>query len=220
MSSIKTLALTIVAASLMFSCTSQEETQKQQGKPKPTRPAATAGQSATTDDVQAEYANIRYYYIDSINNNYKLVKEINEEAEKTLNSMQAEANKKQAELQSLASKIQEKMQNGGYLTQQSYEADMKELQQKQQQAEMYMANLQNKALQKADTQQKAVIDSVNSFLKDYNAKNNYDAIIVMNIGSYCNPDLDITEEILEGLNARYNSKSSKKADDSKKEKKK
>ena len=47
-------------------------------------------------------------------------------------------------------------------------------------------------------------DSIDSYIKDYNAKHGYDAILFKNAGVYFNPALDITNEVIEGLNARYN----------------
>ena len=46
-------------------------------------------------------------------------------------------------------------------------------------------------------------DSINSFINDYNAKHGYDAILLRSSGLYFNPALDITSEVVAGLNARY-----------------
>ena len=52
--------------------------------------------------------------------------------------------------------------------------------------------------------QRTVNDSIQAFIKDYNKTRGYDAILYKNATLYINPDLDITSEVLEGLNARYN----------------
>ena len=49
-------------------------------------------------------------------------------------------------------------------------------------------------------------DSIQNFIKDYNATRNYDAILYRASGLYFNPALEITGEIIEGLNARYTPK--------------
>ena len=56
-------------------------------------------------------------------------------------------------------------------------------------------------------------DSINSFLKVYNQKKGY-SLIISNTGFdnllYADPAFNITQEIVDGLNARYNPASSKK----------
>ena len=51
---------------------------------------------------------------------------------------------------------------------------------------------------------KIVNDSIMSYIKEYNESHHYDAIFMKAATLYINPDLDITDEIIEGLNARYN----------------
>ena len=52
--------------------------------------------------------------------------------------------------------------------------------------------------------QKQLQDSINSFVIDYNKEKKYDAILYKAAGVYFNPSLDITNDVIEGLNARYN----------------
>ena len=53
-------------------------------------------------------------------------------------------------------------------------------------------------------QRQQLNDSIENYIKIYNAGKGYDAILYRHSGVYFNPDLDITNEIIEGLNARYN----------------
>ena len=99
--------------------------------------------------------------------------------------------------------IESKARNNGYLTEQSYNADMQNFQAKYDQAQRYIANLQQEAAMESANQQQQFVDSINNFLNLYNAKYHYDAILVKNVGDYFNPALDITNEIIAGLNARY-----------------
>lgn len=55
----------------------------------------------------------------------------------------------------------------------------------------------------------ALQDSIMNFLKRYNRKHNYDYILGFSKGSgilFANDSLDITKEIIEGLNKEYNTK--------------
>ena len=47
-------------------------------------------------------------------------------------------------------------------------------------------------------------DSIEAFIKEYNKTRGYDAILYKAVGVYFNPALDITDEVIKGLNARYN----------------
>lgn len=223
MSSFKILALSLLASSMAISCNNGNE----ENAPVPPIKKSKTAQTESSSDVKAPLSNVRYYYFDSINkDNYQLIADLEAKAQKSAKELESEAQKKQAELESMAKRIQEKVQNGGYLTQESYEKEMKEFQQKQQQAEMYMANLQNKAMSQSGTSMTALNDSLNNFIRDYNNVNHFDAVIPLTGGGYCLPELDITSEIIEGLNARYTKKGAKAeskaeaADDTKTEKKK
>ena len=46
-------------------------------------------------------------------------------------------------------------------------------------------------------------ESINNFIAEYVKTHSYDAILYHAAGVYFNPALDITDEVVEGLNARY-----------------
>ncbi len=52
--------------------------------------------------------------------------------------------------------------------------------------------------------QQTVNDSIENYIKEYNASKGYDAIFFKAATLYIDPELDITEEIVTGLNERYN----------------
>lgn len=163
-----------------------------------------ADKAAAPAAVSAEgVTNIRFYNLDSVSSNYKLVEKLNEEAAAAMGNYQAEERKKANEIQRLASSIEEKARNNGYLSEQSYNSDMQNLQSKQNQAQNYLAGLQQQLAEKAAEQQQMLLDSINNFLDAYNADKGFDAIFVMTPGGYVNPALDITDDIVKGLNARY-----------------
>ena len=86
---------------------------------------------------------------------------------------------------------------------QGYEADLQRLQQQQREAEDYLGRLQEQAQQDAYDQSVALQDSLNNFIAEYIKTHPYDAILYKAAGAYFNPELDITKEVVEGLNARY-----------------
>ena len=164
--------------------------------------------------------NIRYYNMDSVMANYELVKTFNEANLRTMTELQNAQRSREGELNRLAASIQQKMQNNGYLSEASYNADVAELNKKQQAAQNYLGSLQQRAQEDALRQQEEFIDSLNNFLAEYNKTRHYDAILLYAPGELFNPALDITNDIIEGLNAKYKkanpAKAEETADDAKK----
>lgn len=153
--------------------------------------------------------NIRYIDADSIAAHYNLAKDFKEAQIRSFSKIDNAQRTRGAELQKLGNSIQQKMNSNGYLSQESYKADVDNFNKKQSDAENYIASLQREAEQEMIQQQMQLTDSIESFIKDYNAKMHYDAILYKAAGVYFNPDLDITDEVIKGLNARYNNVSEK-----------
>lgn len=96
------------------------------------------------------------------------------------------------------------MQNNGYLSEASYKQDEQTMANMQNEAQKNMATLQSNLEQASMQAQKTVNDSIEAFIKEYNKTRGYDAILFKAATLYINPALDITNEVVEGLNARYN----------------
>lgn len=157
-----------------------------------------------TTVATATTINIRYIDGDSVTAHYNLAKDFREASIRTMSKLENAQRAKGSELEKFAASIQQKAQTNGYLTEASYNADMQKLAKMEQDAKTYLANLERNAQQEMLQQQLQLNDSIESFIKDYNAQHGYDAILFKNAGVYFNPALDITTEVIEGLNARYN----------------
>ncbi len=166
-------------------------------------PAATQAAASGDANATAPSLNIRYIDGDSIGRRYQGSLDYEAEHMKAMqrldNAQQAKAN----EIQRFAASIEQKGRNNGYLTQESYNADMQKLQKMQQDAESYLANLGRKTEVELAQKQMALNDTIEKFIKNFNASRGYDAILFKNAGIYFNPALDITDEVVEGLNASY-----------------
>lgn len=163
---------------------------------------ATADNAGINDSIPT--LNIRYVDGDSIAVNYNLAKDLSELQLRAMNKIESAQRSKAQEIQKFGAQIEQKMRSNGYLSEASYNADIQKLNKMQQDAETYLANLQRNAQQDLLQQQIQLNDSIQSFINDYNAEKGYDAIILRSAGLYFNPALDITAEVIEGLNARYN----------------
>ncbi len=148
--------------------------------------------------------NIRYIDGDSVTAHYNLALDFKEASIRTMSKLENAQRAKAAEIQKFGSQIEQKMKSNGYLSEASYNADVQKFNKMQADAQGYLATLERNAQQELLQQQMQLNDSIDSFIKDYNAKHGYDAILFKNAGVYFNPELDITKEVIEGLNARYN----------------
>jgi len=160
---------------------------------------------AQADSTATVKCNIRYIDADSVMSAYSLAKMIAEEGQRELLRLQQQQEQKQQELQTLGNSIQQKQQNNGYLSEASFNADVQNFQKKQAEAERFLGAQQQKVQASMAAAQKRLNDSISNYVRDYNATHGYDAILLREAGVYFNPELDITVEIIEGLNARFSS---------------
>lgn len=159
---------------------------------------------SVTSEIPSNLPNYRYVDADTILAKYNLAKDYNEEMTRMQDNIQSQIKKHQNSLQSLGNTIQNKMQNNTYMTEASYKADVEKYNNLELNAQNEVAKLQQQYESAFVASNKAVIDSIEAFVKIYNEKKGYDAIFMKSSTLYINPALDITDEIIEGLNARYN----------------
>ena len=184
-------AVLLIGGGTLASCNDS----KQESKP-----------AAKTSKVAAkgELPNYRYVDLDTVLAKYALAKDYNEEMMRMQSSMESTMRTHEKRLQSQAAVMQNKMNNNGYLTRESYEQDQSSLNSMQAEAQKQAATLQSNFEQQALQAQKNVNDSINAFIEEYNKSRGYDAIFFKAATLYINPALDVTDEVVEGLNARYN----------------
>lgn len=187
---------TLIAAVMLSSLASC----KSEDASKPAAAKTTAKEAAKAGQLP----NYRYVDIDTVLSKYNLAKDYNEEMTRKQTQMENELKTHQTSLQNKANAIQQKMQNNGYTSEASYKADSDQLAAMQNNAQKKMGELETKFQNDAMKAQQTVQDSIDAFIKDYNATRGYDAILFKNATLYINPALDITDEVVEGLNARYN----------------
>lgn len=200
MKKIARVASTLMLATAMAASTSCSQS--------PTEKAAAELSGKASEGAASNAAvpslNIRYVDMDSVGANYALARDVQEAQLRAYSKLNNAQQQKANEIQKKAGEIQQKLNNNGYLSEVSYNADMQAVNKMQQDAESYLANLQRSQEQELNQLLMQLQDSIDSFIRDYNAAHGYDAILDRKAGLYFNPALDITEEVVAGLNARYN----------------
>lgn len=194
----KKLLLTVPAilALLLASsaCTSQSADSKKDESPK----------NITKNSDTKQLPNYRYVDLDSVLTKYNLSKDFNESMIQMQNNLESSISSKEQSLVSMAQKYQQKYQNNGYKTQEEFEKDQKNLANAQNNAQKEALQLRNNYDKQAMQMQQTIEDSIKSYIKIYNAQKGYDAIFMKAATLYIDPALDITDEIVKGLNERYN----------------
>ncbi len=160
--------------------------------------------SAAPAEATATTLNIRYIDADSITLHYNLAKDLNELQIRAFSKLENARQSRATEIQRFGQQIEQKMRSNGYLTEDSYNADVAKFNKMQQDAQNQLANMERNTQQEMAAQQQQLMDSIESFINSYNAVKGYDAILLRSAGVYFNPALDITQEVIDGLNARYN----------------
>lgn len=194
MKKLYTTVKTLAACALMIAACSCGN--KENAAPAAAPAAPAEGQTCNT-------ISIRYIDADSVIGSYTLAQQLMAEQQRELSKLQQWHENKQRELQGLANTINQKQQNNVYLSQASMQDDVNNLQKKSEEAERYFATQQQRLAIAGEQMQRRLNDSINNFIKDYNAVHNYDAILLREAGVYFKPELNISAEVIEGLNARF-----------------
>ena len=157
-----------------------------------------------TTGTAIENLKIRYIDEDSIMANYNLAKDINEAMLRRQNQFDAAQKQRGNEISKFGNAMQQKYQNNQYLTEEAFNADQAKLQKMQADAENYLASLQRSIQNELDQSQIQLLDSIDNFMKDYAKKKGFDMVLRKSATLFIDEKYDVTKEVIEGLNKRYN----------------
>lgn len=149
---------------------------------------------------------IAYVEIDSLLTKYRFWNDLNEMMIKKEENIRTTLNEKAKELDSEMREFQRKLENNGFASRERAEQENLRISQKQRDLQQLQEKLTNELQTENQKNSLQLRDSINSFLKIYNKDKGY-SLIISNTGFdnllYADPAFNITDEIVEGLNARY-----------------
>ena len=154
--------------------------------------------------VAMENLKIRYIDEDSIMANYNLAKDINEAMLRRQNQYDAAQKQRTNEINKFGNAMQQKYQNNQYLTEEAFNADQAKLQKMQADAENYLGSLQQSISNELNQSQIQLLDSIDNFMKDYAKKKGFDMVLRKSATLFIDEKYDVTKEVIDGLNKRYN----------------
>ncbi|MBR0110708.1 MAG: OmpH family outer membrane protein [Bacteroidales bacterium] len=169
-----------------------------------TAPAATA----ETAEPVAHKGAVVYFNLDTVIKEYDMANDLSSVVETKVQGINQEVTRRQNKLQSDVNSFQEKV-NKGLLTSSVAEAQYQKLQQQDQEFQQYAAQKQQEIYEEQTVMQNQIADAIKTFIDAFNAEKQY-AMIIATQGDILplpvvagDADLDITEEIVAGLNAEY-----------------
>jgi outer membrane protein len=150
---------------------------------------------------------IAYVKADSVILNYDLAQYLHDEFTKKQEAYNSEFGSKRQTFEQEAAAFQEKLQRGGFLTEQRAIQERDRLVGKEQEILQLDQELSGKLAEMQAANNKQILDSLLSFLKEYNKTRKYDYIFnggEILIGDEAN---NITAEVLKALNENYSKNS-------------
>lgn len=147
---------------------------------------------------------IRYIDEDSLLSQYNLAKDINEAMLRRSNQFDAAQQQRTSEIQKFGGEVQRKYQSNGYLSEASFNADQAKLQKMQVDAQNYIGRLQRDIQNEMQQNNIQLNDSIDNYLKIYCKQKGYDIVLRKSAAFFIEPKLEVTSEVVEGLNKRYN----------------
>lgn len=149
---------------------------------------------------------IAYVEIDSLLTKYRFWNDLNEMMIQKEENIRTTLNEKAKELEQEMREFQRKLENNGFASRERAEQENLRIAQKQRDLQQLQEKLANELQTENQKNSLQLRDSINSFLKIYNKDKGY-SLIFSNTGFdnllYADKAFNITEEIVEGLNARY-----------------
>ena len=193
MKSIKTIICTTIATIATLTLTQCIQAPQQ-------APAAAAPVTYSGETLK-----IAYVDIDTLLISYSLWIELNEEMIRKEESVRATLNEKAKSLQSEYEEFERKLNNNAFATRERAEAEQKRILKKREELEEISERLTNELAIENNKNSVLFRDSINAYIRDYNKEHGYN-IILSRIGDnilYIDNAMNITQEIVDGLNARH-----------------
>lgn len=190
----KTLLLTATLLALITSC----------GPNKSTNPKDN-GMDKAGDAKDAPMGKVAYVEVDSLVTQLDMCIEAKAALEAKGQQAEQQLAAKQKAFQNAYQSFENKMKTTGYKSQQEYENAQKNLQRMQEDGAKLEQRLAEELAQEQDAFNQRLRDSLQSYIKTLNADKRYSMILSKSGDNvlYADPSLDITDEVIKGMNKRY-----------------
>lgn len=176
--------------------------------------SCSTGNSAPASNASAESSPavqsgaIVYFNMDRVISEYDMANDLRSVVETKVNSINQEVTRRGTKLEKDIKAFQDKI-NKGLLTQSVAESQNQKLIQQQNSFQTYAAQKQQEIAEEQQVMMNQIADAINSYIAEFNADKKYSLILATQGYIISVPvvagaaELDITDTLLEGLNAAY-----------------
>ena len=176
--------------------------------------SCSTGNNAPASDASAESSPavqsgaIVYFNMDRVISEYDMANDLRSVVETKVNSINQEVTRRGTKLEKDIKAFQDKI-NKGLLTQSVAESQNQKLIQQQNSFQTYAAQKQQEIAEEQQVMMNQIADAINTYIAEFNADKKYSLILATQGDIISVPvvagaaELDITDTLLEGLNAAY-----------------
>lgn len=161
-----------------------------------------------TSDAAALKGEIVYFNMDRVLQEYDMANDLSSVFQTKANSISEEVTRRQNRLQRDANSFQDKV-NKGLMTQSTAQVQYQKLQEQDQSFQTYAAQKQQEIAEEQQVMMNQIFDAIKAFVDQYNQTMGYAMILVTQGDILPAPVVtgeasrDITDALIEGLNAAY-----------------
>lgn len=163
-----------------------------------------AGQTSETA-VTAAAGSIVYFNLDRVLDQYDMANDKRSEVEAKVATIQKEVTRRQKNLEDAINDFQNKI-NKGLMTSVTAQAQQQKLQEQEQAFQQFAQQKQAEIMEEQQVMMNVLADAIQTFVEKYNEEKGF-AMILTNQASVpvvvADPSLDITNDIVSGLNKEY-----------------
>ncbi|MBR4596490.1 MAG: OmpH family outer membrane protein [Bacteroidales bacterium] len=170
--------------------------------------AAAPEAAAASEDSTAVAGSIVFFNMDKVMEGYDMANDLNSVFETKTSGIQAEIDRRGKKLEKDMTDFQNKVDKG-LLTTSVAQAQYQKIQQQQQDYQQYVVRKQQEMSEEQQVMMNQIANAISEFVQEYNAEHQY-ALTLATAGPILStpvvtgdPKLDITEDLLAGLNAAY-----------------
>ncbi len=160
---------------------------------------------SSAEPIEIAEGSIVYFQLDRILKEYDMANDLSSVVESKMQSIQEQMATRQKKLQKDYDAFNEKIQKG-LMTQSTAQAQAEKLEKQKSELEQWANTKQNEMMEEQQVTMNQIMDAVQTFVTAYNEEKGY-AMIFANQAiapiMTANSGLDITDEIIAGLNEEY-----------------
>lgn len=170
----------------------------------------------STTDALSENSTFPVAYIDtdSLLRQYGLALHLQEELLKKEEKSRTDFNEQAKKLQSQMGEFQRKVQNNGFLNRERAEQEQRNLMARDQELQNLNAKLSQELMGEQEILNRQLRDTLSNYLAELNSDGRYKLILSNTMGDnvlYSTPGVNITQQVADALNKRYEISKNKKA---------